>query len=255
MVQVEENVRVIERAFDIIELLAASDRPLSLSDIAKGTGMSKSTVHRLLNTLNFRHYVDKNPEGSYTIGLKLIELASMHINSLELLTEAKPVLTALMRDLNLTSHMGILDGNEVVYLEKLDLYPNTRLYTQVGFRSPAYCSSMGKCLLSCLSGDELDLALYGCDFKRYTPNTITDIREFKRYLKVVRQQGWAMDNEEYQLGHRCVGAPVYDYRGTPVAAISASGSLAQITDQNLDMVIREVKQAAKDLSRKMGYIE
>lgn len=145
-------------------------------------------------------------------------------------------------------------GCDVIYLEKLDIYPNTMLYTQVGFRSPAYCSSMGKCLLSCLSGDELEDALYGCTFKKYTPNTITDIREFKKYLRSVRCQGWAMDDEEYPLGHRCIGAPVYDYRGTPVAAISASGSVRQLPDNILDSVIREVKQAASDLSRKMGYI-
>ena len=216
--------------------------------------MSKSTVHRLLSSMCARNYVEKNADNTYSIGYKLMETVSLHINNLELLTEAKPFLSDLMRDLHLTAHMGILDGCDVVYLEKMDIYPNTRLYTQVGFRSPAYCSSMGKCLLSCLSGDDLEEALYGCDFKRYTPNTITDIREFKRYLRVVRRQGWAMDNEEYQLGHRCVGAPVYDYRGTPVAAISASGSITQLSDRNLEAVIQEVKSAAASLSRRMGYV-
>ena len=216
--------------------------------------MSKSTVHRLLSSMCARHYVEKNADNTYSIGYKLMETVSLHINNLELLTEAKPFLSDLMRDLHLTAHLGILDGCDVVYLEKMDIYPNTRLYTQVGFRSPAYCSSMGKCLLSCLSGDDLEEALYGCDFKRYTPNTITDIREFKRYLRVVRRQGWAMDNEEYQLGHRCVGAPVYDYRGTPVAAISASGSITQLSDRNLEAVIQEVKSAAASLSRRMGYV-
>ena len=216
--------------------------------------MSKSTVHRLLSSMCARHYVEKNADNTYSIGYKLMETVSLHINNLELLTEAKPFLSDLMRDLHLTAHMGILDGCDVVYLEKMDIYPNTRLYTQVGFRSPAYCSSMGKCLLSCLSGDDLEEALYGCDFKRYTPNTITDIREFKRYLRVVRRQGWAMDNEEYQLGHRCVGAPVYDYRGTPVAAISASGSITQLSDRNLEAVIQDVKSAAASLSRRMGYV-
>lgn len=250
----EENVRVVDRVFDIIEQLAASPSAMSLSEIAKKTEMSKSTVHRLLSSMCARHYVEKNTDNTYSIGYKLLETVSLHINNLELLTEAKPFLSELMRDLHLTAHMGILDGCDVVYLEKMDIYPSTRLYTQVGFRSPAYCSSMGKCLLSCLSGDDLEEALYGCDFKRYTPNTITDIREFKRYLRIVRRQGWAMDNEEYQLGHRCVGAPVYDYRGTPVAAISASGSMTQLSDRNLEAVIQEVKNAAASLSRKMGYV-
>ena len=251
----QENVRVVDRVFDIIEQLASTRSAMSLSAIAKETGMSKSTVHRLLSSMCARHYVEKNADNTYSIGYKLMETVSMHINNLELLTEAKPFLSDLMRDLNLTAHLGILDGCDVVYLEKMDIYPNTRLYTQVGFRSPAYCSSIGKCLLSCLSGDDLDEALYGCDFKRHTPNTIIDIREFKRYLRIVRRQGWAMDNEEYQLGHRCVAAPVYDYRGTPVAAISASGSISQLSDKNLEAVIQEVKNATNSLSRRMGYVE
>ena len=251
----EENVRVADRIFDILETLAASSSPMALSEIAKATGMSKSTVHRLLGSMCVRRYVEKNGEGLYSIGYKLIETVSFHINQLELLTEAKPFLGNIMRDLDLTAHLGILDGCDVIYLEKMDIYPNTRLYTQVGYRSPAFCSSIGKCLLACLSGDELEDTLYHCDFKKYTPNTITDIREFRRYLKVIRRQGWAMDNEEYQIGHRCVGAPVFDYRGSPVAAISASGSISQLSDDKLDLVIQEVKQAAENLSRRMGYME
>ena len=251
----EENVRVADRIFDILETLAASSSPMALSEIAKATGMSKSTVHRLLGSMCARRHVEKNGEGLYSIGYKLIETVSFHINQLELLTEAKPFLGNIMRDLDLTAHLGILDGCDVIYLEKMDIYPNTRLYTQVGYRSPAFCSSIGKCLLACLSGDELEDTLYHCDFKKYTPNTITDIREFRRYLKVIRRQGWAMDNEEYQIGHRCVGAPVFDYRGSPVAAISASGSISQLSDDKLDLVIQEVKQAAENLSRRMGYME
>lgn len=251
----EHIVRVVDRVFDIIEQLAVSNAPMSLSDISKATNISKSTVHRLLASMCARHYVEKNSDSTYMIGYKLMETISLHINSMELLTEAKPFLTDLMRELHLTAHMGILDGCDVIYLEKLDIYPNTRLYTQVGFRSPAYCSSMGKCLLSCLSGDELEDVLYHYDFKRYTPNTITDIREFKQCLRTVRRQGWAMDDEEYQEGHRCIGAPVFDYRGSAVAAISASGSVHQLPDEILESVIMEVKRAAAKLSRKMGYTE
>ena len=251
----EDNVRVVDRVFDIVEELACSNVPMSLSAICKATGMSKSTVHRLLSSMCARQYVEKRPDNTYSIGYKMIETVSYHINSLELLTEAKPFLNDMLRDLGLTSHLGILDGCDVVYLERMDIYPSTRLYTQIGYRSPAFCSSMGKCLLACLSGDELDDALYLCDFKPYTRNTITNIREFKRCLRVVRVQGWAMDNEEYQMGHRCVGAPIYDYRGAPIAAISASGSIKSLSDDKLDMVISQVKHAAANISRRMGYIE
>ncbi len=251
----EEQVRVVDRVFDILEQLSASNTPMSLTEIANATGMSKSTVHRLLSSMCSRQYVEKHPDNTYSIGYKMIETVSTHINNLELLTEAKPFLSEITRQLDLTTHLGILDGCDVVYVEKMDVYPGTRLYTQVGYRSPAYCSSMGKCLLSCLSGDELDDVLYLCDFKQYTPNTITDVREFRKHLKMVRRQGWAMDNEEYQIGHRCVGAPVFDYRGSAIAAISASGEVSQLSDERLDLVVEEVKRSAGELSRNLGYIE
>lgn len=250
----EDSVRLIDRVFDIIEVLAKSSRPLRLSEIVAETNMSKSTVHRLLSALLSRQYVSKNSQGEYTIGYKMVETVSFHINSLELLTEAKPFLNTILRELGLTAHLGILDAPDIVYLEKLDIYPGTRLYTRVGYRSPAFCSSIGKCLLSGLSGDELEDTLYLCEFKKYTKNTITDMGEFKRHLRIVRKQGWAMDNEEYQSGHRCVGAPIFDYRGDMVAAISASGSINSMTDNHLPDIIRQVKNVAEKISKQMGFV-
>ena len=250
-----EGVRVVDRVFDILEILATHKGGISLSQIAAETSMSKTTVHRLLATMLSRQYVEHNEDGSYTLGYKFIETASNHINNLELITEAKPLLSRMLWDLNLTTHLGVLEGANVVYMEKMDVYPNTRLYTQVGYRSPAYCSSMGKCLLACLSGDELDRVLSCCKFEQHTPNTIVDKDKLKQQLKEVRVAGWAMDNEEYQLGHRCIGAPVFDYRGSAVAAISASGPISQLTDERVEVVKREVKSAAKRLSRRMGFSE
>ena len=197
----------------------------------------------------------KNDNGEYTIGFKIIEIAGTHINNLELLAEAKPFLSKITRELDLTAHLGILDGQDVVYMEKLDGHPNSQLYTQIGHRSPGFCSSIGKCLMSCMSRDELDYVLYSCDFRKYTPNTITSRRDYIRHLKEVRRQGWAMDDEEYEIGHRCVGATVYDYRGLPVAAISASGSVNLLTDDKLETVIQKVKELDGLLSRQIGYVE
>lgn len=254
-ISMEDNVRVIDRTLDILEVLSSSEGPVSLAEICSSTGISKSTVFRLLATLCARKYVEKRPDGTYSIGYKLMELVSLHINQIDILTEAKPYLNDLSRSLGLTTHLGIIDGHDIVYIEKTDTMKNSREYTQVGFRSPAVCSSMGKCLLACLSGEELDNALYGYKFEKYTPNTITDVAEFRRYLKVVRRQGWAMDNEEYRLGHRCIGAPIFDYHGCCVAAISASGSTAQLPDERLETVIKEVRKAAAELSKRLGFAE
>ena len=249
----EPNVRVMDRTFDIIELLSQAQTPMSLTEISKETGLSKSTVHRLLQSMNSRHYVEKDKNSSYSIGLKLVELVSYHINGLELHTEAKPFLSILRSELNLTVHLGILEADEVIYVEKMDLYPTTMLYSQIGYRSPAYCSSMGKCLLSCLSGEELEEALFNCKFKQFTPNTITNMHDFKQYLKKVRQQGWAMDDEEYMQGHRCVGAPIFDYRGDSIASVCVSGHITEISDEKLPMIVDLVKEAALQISRRMSY--
>lgn len=250
----EDNVRVIERVFDILEVLAKASTPLGLTEVARAAEISKSTAFRLLGTMVDRQYVQKDSRGGYSIGYQMIETVSCHINSLELLTEAKPFLSMLRGELNLTAHLGILEQAEVVYLEKLDLYPGIRQYTRVGYRSPAYCSSIGKCLLACLSGAELNDILAQFRLQAYTENTISDAVTFKKHLKQVRKQGWAMDDEEYQTGHRCVGAPVFDYRGMAVAALSVSGTVHSLADELLPEVIKKVKLQATGLSRQLGYV-
>lgn len=249
------GVRVVDRIFEILEALSKHGSPMSLSEISEETKMSKSTVHRLLSSMIKNNYVGKNPDNTYFIGYKLIGLVSFHINNLELLTEAKPFLNQLTHDLGLSAHLGILNNCEVTYLDELYPFPQPDLYTKVGGRSPAVCSSIGKCLLSCLSGDELEEVLYDYEFPEYTKNTITDMGELKRVLRIIRKQGWAIDNEEYQYGHRCIGAPIFDYKGMPIAAISVSGTTNELADEKLEYIVQEIKQRANAISRKMGYVD
>ena len=250
----EDKVRVVERAFDIIEVLSSSRKPMSVTVLAKTTGISKSTAYRLLQTMHARGFVEKDENQAYSIGYKLIDVVSSHINALELQTEAKPYLVSLRDESNLAIHLGILYGHDISYIENLDVSVPISKYTQPGFRSPAYCSSMGKCLLSCLSGEELDAAMYEYTFIKYTENTITNPTEFKQHLKKVRRQGWAMDNQEYHLGHRCVAAPIFDYRGDAVASVSMSGTIHQITDEKLPEIVRNVQNTAAKISRRLGYV-
>lgn len=251
----EQTVQVINRALDIIEQLSQSSRPMGSTEIALSTGLSKSTVSRLLFTLGARGYVKKDKtDGKYAIGTTLIALVSCYIGSLELQTEARPYLSSLASDLNLTTHLGILDGGEVIYIEKLDHFPTKQLYSQIGYRVPAYCSSLGKCLLSKYSGEDLEHIMGGGNFRIYTQNTLPNIDALKEQLRQIRNQGWAMDNQEYETGHICVGAPIYDYRGEIIAAVSASGTSSVITPEYLPVVVETVMQAAKAISKCMGYL-
>ena len=249
-----EQVQVVDRILDILEYLSLTQGEHGPTDISAAVGLSKSTVHRLLATMHKRGYVDKNEaEGTYRIGIKLVELTSNYINNLELQTEARPILNELHDKLGLIVHLGILDRHEVVYVEKMDIAPNLRRYAQIGLRVPAQCSSLGKCLLASLSGEELTVAMADCRFESYTDNTITDMFEFRNHLRTVRLQGWAIDNEEYLVGNRCVGAPVFDYRGETIAAVSASGPLSLLTDERIPEVVQQVKRAASQISRQLCY--
>ncbi|MDR2387411.1 MAG: IclR family transcriptional regulator [Deltaproteobacteria bacterium] len=249
----EKSVQSIDRVLDIVEALSTKQGGLSLTELAKSIDLPKSTTHRLLSTLVRRGYAAKREDGGYQVGLKLIEAVSYYINSLELQTEARQHLARLTVELGLTAHLGVLEGNQVVYIERIDLLSGVKLYSQIGLRMHAYCSSLGKSLLAGLSGQELKEVMSRCAFERFTPNTITTLAALRQELKKVRSLGYAVDNLEFSLNNRCVGAPIYDYRGETVAAISASGPPAILTEDRVAEVAGEVMSKAKAISRNLGY--
>ena len=240
----EKNVKSLEKALDIIEIVSNEQQNASLSEIARQTGLPKSTVHRLIATLTGRGYLEKTEAGSYKIGLKLFEAVSCYINNLELQTEARPYIAELTSHLGLTSYLGVLDGVSSV-----------KMYYQIGSRMHAYCSSLGKCLLANYSKAQLDVILEDCSFIKFTPNTIASREELDAEIAKVRKQGWAMDNEEFEKGHRCIGAPIFDYKGDIIAAVSASGDKRVLTDDRIEEVAEAVMKAASRISHRMGYVE
>lgn len=249
----DETSHVVDRIFSILEYLSLASSPKGPTEIAAATGLHKSTVHRLLTSLCKRGYIERTSQGTYHIGIKLVEIVSNRINNLELQTEARPLLNDLHDELGLVVHLGILDHHEVVYVEKMDISRNLRLYAQIGMRVPAHCSSLGKCLLASLSGDDIDYLLPKGTLEQYTPNTITTVPDLKVHLREVRLQGWGMDNEEYIVGNRCIAAPVFDYRGEVIAAVSASGPTSLLTEERIPQVVSRVKQATAQISRRLCY--
>lgn len=248
-----DRVQSLERALDIIEVLAVEPEGLGVTEVANRTQLNKSTAHRLISTLASRGYLEKSEKGDYKIGLKLIGAVSCYINSLELQTEARPYLAKMTGELGLTSHLGVLDGDKVVYVEKMDVISSVKLYSQIGLHVPAQCSSLGKCILSKYSKKELEQVMSNTQFINYTENTIVTMDKLYEALAAVRKKGWGMDNEEYEMGHRCIGAPIYDYRGDIIASVSASGTTMVLTEDKFEAVAEYVMSVAKQLSKDMGY--
>ena len=248
------DIQSVGRALDIIEALSEEHEGLGVTEISVRIGLHKSTVYRLLSTLSNRGYVSKSDKGTYKLGLKIIEDVSCYINSLELQTEARPYVAQITAELGLSSHLGVLDGDQVVYIEKMDVFSNVRMYSQIGVRVPAYSCSLGKCLLSNYSAAEVRKIMADCRFDRFTRNTIGSIDDLLADLDKVRIRGWAIDDEESELNHRCIGAPIYDYRGDIIAAISASGPTTVFKKNRIQPVAEYVRKEALEISHSLGYI-
>jgi len=251
--QEKGSVQSIDRAISVLEALTGERDGVPLSLVAQRVDLHKSTTHRLLSTLCSRGYAEKLPGGEYRLGRRVVELASMYLNQLELKTEAQPHLRRLLQQTTQPVHLAVLEGLEAIYIDKMETLHSIRMYSQIGLRAPAYCTGIGKALLSGLTDEELEKLLEGITLEYKTPNTITDPAVLLKELRRARRRGWACDNEENELGIRCIAAPVFDYRGDAIAAVSTSGVSRVIEASRDTETAKHVKHCAEAISARMGY--
>jgi IclR family KDG regulon transcriptional repressor len=251
-------IQTIERMSMILEMVGQNPQGMSIRDLASGLGLPKGTIHRILSSLSYFGYIRQDPETKiYFLGLKLMELGTLLSNQLDFRKVAEPVLRGLAESIKQTAHMVILDRNEVVYVEKIETQQpagGLKMASRVGSRNPVHSSAVGKVLLSYLPEEGVEAFLQEKGLPRRTANTITDPASFRDHLKDVKGQGYAIDDEENELGIRCLGAPIFDGKGRPVAAISVSGPAFQMTKKFVqDVVKKEVMAAAVEISRRLGF--
>jgi len=248
------RVQVLDRALAALEVLAARSNECSLVEICRTLKLHKSTAHRLMMVLEQHRLVDKNPDtGRYRLGLKLFELGSKAIGSLDLRRHAKPYLDRLQRELGETVFLCLLDEGQVFYIEKIESQQSVRTACTVGSRAPAYCTAVGKAMLAELTDAEVNQIVRRSGLRAVTPNTITTNSALKAELKAIRRRGFAIDNEEKELGLRCVSAAVRGDSGKMLAALSVSGPAFRVTQERVPEIGVAVKQAATDLSYELGY--
>jgi len=176
------------------------------------------------------------------------------LNNIELKTEAEPILRNLSNLTGQTVYLATLQNNEVVYLDKVEQHNSLRKYAIVGQRRPLYCTSLGKAMIMHLGDDEIEEMFRSIPFERFTPNTIQDLPSLLDELHQSRERGWAFDNEEYEPGIQCLGAPIRDYRGVVIGAISVAMICVKEkmdTEQIAPLVVR----AARELSHRLGWVE
>ena len=249
------TIRVVENAFQVLETLTqANEGFLGVSDIAKRTGLNKTSVSRILVTLCKRGYVEQDRVSrKYRLTLKLFELGSMCLERVDLVNEARPILEELARYTGETVHLAVLDQGEAVYIDKVESDQAVRMYSRVGRRSPLHCTGVGKVLLAFADENEIARVIDQKGLRRYTNSTITDPSMLRRQLDEIRARGVAFDNEEHEEGIRCVAAPVRDHRGLIVAAISVAGPSFRVTPERQQALAQPVSQAALAISQRLGY--
>lgn len=251
-------VQSLERAAFILDVLALSPQGLSLRELSEKVNLSKGTTHRILTSLSYLDFIRQNPLNKhYQLGFKLVELGNHLLDQIDFRTESRPYLVELADRTKETAHMVILDQNEVLYIDKVDTggYPTgLRMFSMLGARVPAHCCAVGKVLLAALPEEKLIDILETRGLVRRTENTITDRKQFIEHLRRVREDGYALDNEENEIGIRCVAAPVYDQCGETIAAISLSVPAIRIKARELETVLKDrVMETAVKISQKLGY--
>lgn len=250
----EYSVPSIERALSVLQCLGDSKRGFSISEIGRRLKIPKSSAHLILTTLERRGFLQKNTQtGRYHFGLQLVSLSRSALENLDLREEAKPFLRSLMQESGLTVHMAVLEREEAVIIEKVEAPGLVRLASWIGRRLDVNCTGVGKVLIAFLPNDELDYLLRTKDFARHNTRTIISKSALRRELALVKQSGYALDNEEDEPGLCCVGAPVFDENGKAVAAISVAGTTSQIGIDRVPILARQVKRAARGISSRLGY--
>ncbi|TDT51031.1 IclR family transcriptional regulator [Fonticella tunisiensis] len=247
-------IQSVDRALQILECFSRENRELGVTEISKYLGLHKSTTFGLLSTLESRGYVEQNLDnGKYRLGLKLFELGNLVHEGLDLRKQAYPFLKELVDKYQETVHLVVNDRGEAVYIDKVEGPGAIRMYSQVGKRPPMYCTGVGKAILAYMPDKEVDRILFEKGLRPFTPNTITDVDKLKAHLAEIREQGYSFDNEEIEIGLRCVAAPIKNHKGEVIAAISVAGPSTRMTWEKMNILAISVKEAAVNISRRMGY--
>lgn len=244
----------LERGLLLLRLLGQASTPLTLSELSDAIGVSRSTVHSLLATLQRHGMIEKDSRHkTYRLGLATFELGSAYLNQVSLVSafnEVAPQLVARCRE---TVKLAVLDGREVVYLGKQEGLYSVRLVARVGSRMPAHATAVGKLLLAQHGDQALEQFYAGYDWPVRSPNTIHSLDGLLTELTAVRACGYALDREESSLGLQCVAAPIRDHSGDVIAATSIGVPNDRLVDNRMAELTALALEYAQQISQMLGW--
>lgn len=251
--QLDGRVQSVDRAMLILETLSEADGGLRLTDLSRQTKLSLTTVHRLLTTLEQRQFVQfLSSDNLWHIGLHTFSIGNAFVRDRNFLAPAQPYLRRLRDQTRETANLGVVDNGEIVLVDQLKSREITRSISRIGGRTPMTASGMGKSVLATYSGGEVSSFLTRYGMRRVTGKTLTCRDALKVQLERIRTEGYAIDDEEYLPGLRCVAAPVYDRHADVVCALSISGLPSRLPEDRLPVLGQLVASAAAEMTRSIG---
>jgi DNA-binding IclR family transcriptional regulator len=244
------SIQVIERMMMLLDVLADHPDPVSLKDLSSATGLHPSTAHRILNDMVAKRFVDRTEPGSYRLGMRLLELGNIVKSRLNVREAALPWMQALHRKTQQTVNLSVRQGDEIVYIDRaFSERSGMQVVRAIGGRAPLHLTSTGKLFLSVDDAKAVRAYATRTGLAGHNKNSITDLAKLERELSLVRARGYARDNEELELGVRCMAAGIRDDAGRLVAGLSISAPVDRLRDEWLDDLIA----TANSISEVLGY--
>ncbi len=249
-------ITTIQNAITILRLFTKEQPEWNLSDISRAINLSTSSTNRLLTTLAEHGYLQKNKKTKrYSLGFSILTLSGIIKTTMIIHREAKPVMENLVQQLGYSVHLGVLEGTDIVYLEKLESPHPVRLNSHIGKKNPAYCTGCGKIILAFQQKDAFKSTLAQIEtigYQSFGKNTVKNSDELLVHLDKIRRQGYSVCVNEFHQGVS-IGAPIYDYSGQVVAAVSVTGWESQIHVQDIPFLTGHVVEASKKISNRLGH--
>jgi IclR family transcriptional regulator, KDG regulon repressor len=243
----------VATAIALLKAFSEDEVEIGVSSLAKRLGVAKSTVHRLAVTLVSEGMLEQNPDNEkYRLGIALFGLGALVRRRMDVSTEAKQHLFALRESTGETVHLAVLDRTEIMYVYNLESTHAIRMRSDIGVRKPAACTAEGLAMLAFQDASVVEEIL-AKGLKPRTPKTNTDPEAFRRVLAEVRERGYAVENEESEVGMRALAAPIRNGSGEAVAAIGVAGPVPRLSDETLASFAPKVLEAAETISVRMGY--
>jgi DNA-binding IclR family transcriptional regulator len=250
-----DTIQSFAKGIAVIEYLFSADQDASISEISRELGINKSTIYRLLRTLEETGYAEQEPKtGRYRPTMKILMLGNKLLNRVEVRSLANEELRNLAEQSGQAVHLAIRDGNELVIIDKLESTNFFGIRFHIGRRSPLYCTGLGKIFLAAMTEREFENYLDSTTFIQHTPNTLASKDRLREEIEKVRHQGYAIDLQEHNKGISCVATSLKDYRGNVVAAMSVTGPSSEF-EPKIDVLKTKTLETARVISARLGHKE